>query len=103
VKGRLGGGNAAGAGLGAGGAGPLFDGGHGTGDKLPPNPIGPLLSGTPVVGNVVSTGFRGTTAADVEAVVDPPSDAWSAHMVVFFYFINLFLFSLHNTFTHKHT
>ena len=76
ANGRLGGGKAAGAGLGAGGAGPLFDGGHGTGLRLPPRPIGPLLKGTPVVWNE-SMGFLGTTAADVvvDAVVDPPSDA----------------------------
>lgn len=75
--GRLGGGKAAGAGDGAGGAGPLLAGGHGTGLKLklPPSPICPLLSsGTPEDGKV-STDFRGATAPDVDAVVDPPSDA----------------------------
>lgn len=85
ANGRLGGGKAAGAGLGAGGAGPLlFVGGHGTGLILPPRLIGPLLKGTPVVWNE-STGFLGTTAADVvvDAVVDPPSDAWWGIYVFF--------------------
>lgn len=77
VKGRLGGGKAAGAGLGTGGAEVL------DGLRLPLMPRGwPLLSGTPVAGNV-SLGFLGTTAADVDAVVvDPPSDA-CAHNTCF--------------------
>lgn len=69
--GRLGGSKAAGAVDGAGGAGPLF---VGTGLKLPPRPIEPLRRGTPDVGKE-STDFLGATAPDVDAVVDPPSEA----------------------------
>lgn len=62
MQGRLGGGKVAGTGF---GVDPLC--GHGTGLKLP------LFSGTP---DSESTGFLGTTTADVDAVVvDPPSDA----------------------------
>lgn len=78
--GRLGGGNAAGAGEGAGGAGPLFVGGTGTGLALPPSPKGPLLRGSPVVGK--SDDFLGAAGlgvvvacVGVEAkTTDPPSD-----------------------------
>ena len=79
-SGRLGGGNAAGAGL---GAGPLLvDGGQGL-NGLPLKPI--AAAGTPEVGKLLlSTGFLGTTAAEVDAVVvDPPSDACVHNTLVF--------------------
>jgi hypothetical protein len=51
-----------------------------------------LLNGTPV-GENASIGFRGTTAADVDAVVEPPSDAFSLLMsfLLFYYASHLLI------------